>query len=164
MPSKKSAYPVGALANAVKNTVSKYTGGIYRVDEVVKQVQLILPEAKRSSIRGLLIFEYKKRGWARPTNDFDIYKLTENFGKKMKYRTRKSKSKKDVIEKSPDDELTFVEIGRGIVAYVNELKTLADIAEEENVKLTKQVNKLQDAFNKMKMEGNGSIHVRDLKI
>ena len=162
-------YPVGQLAKTVKDIVSKYTEGVYYVDEVVKQVQIVLPKAKCSSIRGLLIFEYKKRGWVVETNIHDRYRITSKFGRKITKRKSKQitgtgpgKAPTGIV-KYPDTELTFAEIGQGIVAYVNKLKTLADIAEEENVKLTTQVNKLQAAFNKMKLEGSG-INVDDILV
>lgn len=164
MPKEKSIYPRGQLAKVTKQIISKYVGGIYIADEIIKQVKAILPEALEPSIRSLITYEYPKRGWALETEIHGEYKLTDNFGKK---RSRKivtgtrTEPPKGVI-KTENDELTFVEIGRGIVSYMNELKTLADIAEEENVKLTRQVNKLQEAFNQMKLEEKASIHIRDI--
>ncbi len=161
MSNNKPIYPRGQLAKTVRDVVSKYVGGVYDAEEVTKQVLMLMPKANKHSIMSLLTYEYPKRGWATERIGHHKYSLTDKFDK-MNNRKSVEKPKDKVITKNPDDGLTFVEIGRGIVAYVNELKTLADIAEGDNVKLTKQVNKLQDAFNKMKLEGNGSIHVRDI--
>ena len=163
MPRNEPIYPRGHLAKTARDVLLKYSGKHYYASEVIKQIKILLPNALEHSIKGLITYEYIKRGWAAETQAYDAYVLTDNFFKRKSKSTRKSVKpvKKDVVSKSPHDELTFVEIGRGIVAYVNELKALTDIAEEDNIKLTKQVNKLQEAFNNLKMQGSG-IGVNDL--
>lgn len=152
-------YERGTLAKVVEDIVSNSPEKIYFVNNIINEVQKVLPKARRASIRSLLTVEYLKRRWAVPTDAYDEFVLTPNFKKKLKRGPKERKE--SVLIKSGEDELTLVEIGRAMVAYINELKTLADIAEEDNVKLTKQVNVLQDAYNAVKTNGAG-VSVKDI--
>ena len=156
----KAVYPQGTLSKAILRVIDRWHSDVFDASNIVEVVHRKFPKASVSSINNYLTYYLRKQGV--------VEKIAKGRFRRVKVAVSSEATHKlSDLPKSGEEEISALDIGKGVVEYVNRLKAKIVIVEEEKVvldleviTLMKQINDLQGAFNAMKL--NGGVTVKEI--
>lgn len=162
---KKPVYPVGTAATAIHKAIVNHPTLVFTIGDIYDVVKAELPLVKRKLVQNQISWSLKRQGFIISTVMKGAYKATPAF---LALTSTPSVLPNDLEN---DKQFSLLEIGRGIVTYIDVLKArIADLEQEETsyvdvlkakiedleqevIDRTTQLNELQSKFNETKMSG-----------
>ena len=158
--SGKPQYQMGVVAREVKKVIGGLPSNLFNVSEIIDAVHMTLPKAKLTTIRSTILGMRNREVIERLEMRGDYRRLPAFFQTPAE---RKANKVETVIADKDDgdgERTSYANIGHKVIALIEELKAALATSEEEVVRLTKQLNDLQDAYNRIKM--NGTLDVKKI--